>query len=540
MARMVLTVPGEDVDVGGTVTVVGTATAGETITVIQGNVTLDASFNRGGDTIVLPGETADFNIRVQGSQAILTNGAGTTVVIPLGPTGADIAFDDQMLELRIDASQGAAVIGGQRLTGSAETVTGLATAQVWTASQQTYDLDLPEGASAHEYMIGDFNGDGLDDILMAFFLYPLEDEGVPMRVLLSQGDGTFEDGTEEVFGDEVPETVHPRGAVVADFNGDGRADVFIADHGYDAMPFPGAQNRLLLSTSNGLVDASENLPELIDYSHSTTAGDVDGDGDVDLVVMNLYGGSPPEGASTAPYILLNDGSGEFTRADDLLPAEVAGRVPGNLYTSTLLFDADGDDDMDLFLGAFGQSEDAASRILFNPGNGDFSDAEKLVLPHGPFGADEEWVMSAQAADLNGDGHQDLLLTINHEDQDPYLQLLMGDGEGGFMDRTSIRLPQDYEESDGWIHSAQIADMNGDGSLDILARELYRSPLFLNDGRGNFTQVDSDEFDYGGWGTPQYLDHLAIDTDGDGQMEIVADSAGTGFLWTFTMDEVPIG
>ena len=48
--------------------------------------------------------------------------------------------------------------------------------------------------------------------------------------------------------------------VIADFNGDRVDDIFVADHGYDAYPFPGYQNTLVLSAPGGkLVDATDNL-----------------------------------------------------------------------------------------------------------------------------------------------------------------------------------------------------------------------------------------------------------------------------------------
>ena len=146
-------------------------------------------------------------------------------------------------------------------------------------------------------------------------------------------------------------------------------------------------------------------------------------------------------------------------------------------------------------------------------------------------------MAAQAGDLNGDGHLDLVVTINLEDADPYIQILMGDGDGGFQDETEVRLAQNLENTDSWAHSVELVDIDGDGSLDILASNTFESPLFLNNGNGFFSQVASSEFDYGGWGTPEFLKHMAIDVDGDGQLEILADSSGDGFLWTFRLEEV---
>ena len=59
-----------------------------------------------------------------------------------------------------------------------------------------------------------------------------------------------------------------------DLNGDGRPDMFIAGHGWDAEPFPGEQNRLYLSRpGGGWRDATGELPRLSDFSHPAAISD---------------------------------------------------------------------------------------------------------------------------------------------------------------------------------------------------------------------------------------------------------------------------
>ncbi len=121
MARLTLTTPGEDVDVGGTVTVIGTRTGGEVITITRGNISLDASFNAGGDTIVLPGESGTYTVRLSGSQAIIAS-SGVSVSIPLGTAGTSIQFADNTLSLVIDTASGEAKLGQQTITSTAQVV----------------------------------------------------------------------------------------------------------------------------------------------------------------------------------------------------------------------------------------------------------------------------------------------------------------------------------------------------------------------------------------------------------------------------------
>ncbi len=121
MARLILTTPGEDVDIGGTVTVIGTRSGGEVITITRGNITLDASFNAGGDTIVLPGDAGTYTVRLSGSQAIIAS-SDVSVSIPLGTVGTSIQFAGETLSLVIDTSTGEAKLGQLTITSTAQVI----------------------------------------------------------------------------------------------------------------------------------------------------------------------------------------------------------------------------------------------------------------------------------------------------------------------------------------------------------------------------------------------------------------------------------
>ena len=81
-----------------------------------------------------------------------------------------------------------------------------------------------------------------------------------------------------------------------------RPDVIVADHGYDAWPFPGAPLLLYLSTADGRLEKAKGLGHITGYHHSVAVGDIDGDGDTDAFVTDWW-----------PAFLINDGKGNLTR-----------------------------------------------------------------------------------------------------------------------------------------------------------------------------------------------------------------------------------
>lgn len=85
------------------------------------NVVLDASFNKGGDTISIDGHAADFTARLQNANLILTSPDGSYVLIPVGTTGATLAFNttEEAVDLRdLAISNGSVVVGGQVIPNS--------------------------------------------------------------------------------------------------------------------------------------------------------------------------------------------------------------------------------------------------------------------------------------------------------------------------------------------------------------------------------------------------------------------------------------
>ena len=384
----------------------------------------------------------------------------------------------------------------------------------------------------------DFDGDGDLDLFITYHFLPLVDDGIPIRILLNDGEGNFSEATSTLFSDVVVETVSAREVLFEDFNGDGVLDIYIADHGYDLDPFPGAKNVLLLSSADGTF-VEGNLPEVLDFSHSAAAGDIDGDGDLDLFVGNGFGGTPQIGDLTDPYILINDGIGNFSRVDNLLPVEVGSRSSLNsvYVTTSHFFDVDNDGDVDLLIGPQDNnpSEVTTATIYINPGNGDFLGAEKILLPRALADDRHQITLDIDDIDLNGDGYQDLIVNISDGYQTQYVQILINEGGSGFTDETSERFPQLPSTIPNWVFSLETKDFNNDGHLDILFSNSVDTHIALNDGRGNFHSFAENDLFYNGNETPHYLPHAYGDLNGDGLTDVlvygaIADNAEVLFRY----------
>lgn len=204
---------------------------------------------------------------------------------------------------------------------------------------------------------------------------------------------------------ELPRKVLPpstsHGAVsltLGDVDGDGDLDLVTGQ-------FTG-QNRLYRNDGTGTftnVTASQ-MPAGADFTRSVAFGDVDGDGDLDLVV-----GNTTNGGGHLNWLYLNDGSGTFTNV-------TASQMPGtgDRTRSVALGDVDGD--LDFVAGNATQQ----NRLLLNDGTGTFSDATASQMPQV-----NDSTASMALGDVDGDGDLDLLVgngDANFEQNRLYLNL----------------------------------------------------------------------------------------------------------------------
>ena len=276
-------------------------------------------------------------------------------------------------------------------------------------------------------------------------------------------------------GAEFPgDTDETSSVALGDVDGDGDLDVMFGSWTHS--------NRLYRNDGYGIfVDVSAtSLPVDADFTEAVAFGDVDGDGDLDLVCGN-------QGQQDRLYE--NDGMGGFIDV-------TAGRMPADAALTPFveLADLDGDGDLDMLLSG-------PLRLYDNNGAGQFVDVTAARLP-------AVWLHYGFAlGDVDADGDLDLVAA-------GYL-LLRNDGSGTFADDSAGNMPMVF--GNGQVNV--LGDVDGDGDLDLLGNNHGFSPfgaplgtLFCNDGSGSFTVC-------GTFGVCRNAAALG-DVDGDGDLDAI--------------------
>jgi hypothetical protein len=308
------------------------------------------------------------------------------------------------------------------------------------------------GTGPGSLVAADFNGDGILDLAVANsgerdlddFFERGAAAGQPgtVSVLLGDRDGTFRAAGTITVGST------PKSLAVADFNGDGRPDLAVADFGDDAV-------LVLLSNGDGTFQAAGRVPVGAGPA-SLVAGDFNGDGRPDLAVAN-FGNFDVDGnpdALTANHgsnfvsVLLNAGGGTFRAAD---PVPV-----GDQPRFLLAADLDRDGRLDLATADVG---DGAVDVLWGDGGGAFPRGARFPVGQAP--------IALVAADFNGDGRPDVV-SANGDSGD--LTVLLGRGAGGFVaaGASSNLLPS---------RPPLLADLTGDGIPDAFVLDQGGKVLF---------------------------------------------------------------
>jgi hypothetical protein len=281
----------------------------------------------------------------------------------------------------------------------------------------------------------------------------------------------------------VAVSIEPHMVVVADTNGDGHLDLAATGHddpGVHVFLGDGAGG---FTRARGSPFAAH--PGSHAHNHGLVAGDLDGDGDVDLATSNQDLGSVS--------ILLGDGRGAFTRARGS-PIAV-GRHPYPLA----LGDIDKSGSLDVVVPLVGGD---AVAVLLNDGSAHFHPAagSPIATVARPY--------HVQLTDLDGDHALDVV--VSHDDTD-LVTVLGSDGTGRL--RETSRFPAGQRPG-----GMAAGDLDGDGDIDVAAAAGDRVLLLRGDGRGHLTAGRAILSARQSWRV------VAADLDGDGKTDVAAPDA----------------
>jgi hypothetical protein len=350
--------------------------------------------------------------------------------------------------------------------------------------------------------IGDLNNDGLPDL---FFC----GNDVPNKLYLNKGDFVFEDVSEK---SGITGNKWATGVTLVDLNGDGWLDIYVCYSGPDYQT-ASTSNELFINQKDGTFKEEAAVWGINDSSLSSQAVffDMDGDGDLDLFVLNhairnwanqavdwfkqVERIPDTEISKYSNTLFRNNGNGSFT---DVTTDAGLNAIGFGLGVSIMDFDGNGLPDIyvanDYFIPDW---------LYLNQGNGKFVESLGKKFQHTTF-----FSMGCDAADINNDGLIDLAvldMTPSDHYRNKTLMASMNTAEFDFLTKAKGFVPQ-YMFNSLYINSgngimSDIAHLAGVASTDwswapLLAdfnndrlKDLYVTNGFLRDVNNNDWRMD---------------------------------------------------
>lgn len=315
-------------------------------------------------------------------------------------------------------------------------------------------------------VFADFDNDGYLDWMTAPSLYENKGgyEDHPLWFFKNQGDNETFIKTEFEINNHLG-TWAARKGLLGDFNSDGKPDVIYAESSDDNWPHTGTTPTMLISGESGYT--MKNLTDNKYFLHSGATGDLDNDGDLDVVLTSQH----------ALTVFFNDGNGNFTEfpqyneplvsyvevVEDkyiLLPPD----EHKNGWDAFELIDINNDGYLDIVAG--GHETSYQSRIYYGNGvNYSYLNSEKLPYP-------SNWAnaIDFDFYDLDNDGNLEIIVNRFKDVYEGCFVDILKLGDDGHYYSINELVDNSEAENIRWIEWFRIQDIDNNGKLDIFCND----------------------------------------------------------------------
>ena len=338
-----------------------------------------------------------------------------------------------------------------------------------------------DGVFFNSIAFSDVNGDGHEDVLITGYNSSFD---VTAKLYINDGTGNFTEKTGTPF-----DAVWSSSIAFSDVNGDGYKDVLITGSNVSEQIA-----KLYINDGGGNFTEKMGTPFDGVWQGSSAFSDVNGDGHKDVLIT----GSNRSERIAKLYI--NDGTGNFTE-------KMGTPFDGVAFSSIAFLDFNGNSYQDLLITGHNRSDDRIAKLYINDGTGHFTERADTLFE----GVD---IFYIAFSDVNGDGHEDALITGQKSSIDLIAILYINDGTGHFTERTDTPFEG--------VSAASIAfsDINSDSHEDVLISGENNSgeritKLYINDGKGHFTEITGTPFDGARFGSIAFSD-----VNGDGHEDVL--------------------
>ncbi len=338
----------------------------------------------------------------------------------------------------------------------------------------------------------DYNLDGYPDVITTF---AAETENCFIEFYLGSQDGTLK--PDPLNNNKFAKSIGSRKTIYGDYNNDDIPDICIFSHSEvlrKSVPL------ILLSQPSGIFKEIR-FEELPGYYHAGTAGDVDNDGDVDILYVDAdYDNS---------FCLINDGYGNFKPDFNFLPKEGL----SSKYTADL-YDIDKDGYLDLIWGPYiyptGECE-----IIWGNGKNYSSNNKTTILPDNFYHCG--CPLDFDFYDLNNDGTVEIIITGVDDYDELYFQVI-DNSSGEFKDVTTnyFEIGSFYKPNTEAIHQINFEETDGrvflTARMDNSYKKLQTVKLFeLLNGKLVSLKYDSYSDYYINHSFPLYHDGIFVES-----------------------------